>query len=144
MLADVADARREGARLVPACEMVGLSLRTYRRWTSSDEVPRDSRRDAEHPAPSHKLSDVERAAMIAVCQEPRFARLPPSQIVPQLADEGRYLGSESSFYRVLHEAGQQHHRGRAAAPVRREPATHEATGPNHLWCWDVSVPQQAA
>ena len=138
MLADVADARREGARLVPACEMVGLSLRTYRRWTSSDEVPRDSRRDAEHPAPSHKLSDVERAAMIAVCQEPRFASLPPSQIVPRLADEGRYLGSESSFYRVLHEAGQQHHRGRAEAPVRREPATHEATGPNQLWCWDVS------
>lgn len=137
-LADIVEARREGARLRPACEIAGLSLRTYRRWTVSGAVQGDGRAGAEHPAPSHKLSVSEREAIVAVCQEPRFASLPPSQIVPQLADEGCYLGSESSFYRVLHEAGQQHHRGRADAPRRREPATHEATGPNQLWCWDVS------
>lgn len=138
MLNDIAEARREGARLLPACEMVGLSLRTYRRWTLSEEVQGDGRPGAAHPVPSHKLSETEREAIMAVCHEPRFASLPPSQIVPRLADEGCYLGSESSFYRVLHEAGQQHHRGRADAPSRREPATHEATGPNQLWCWDVS------
>ena len=137
-LADIAEARGEGARLGPACEIAGLSLRTYRRWTVSGAVQGDGRPGAEHPAPSHKLSVSEREAIVAVCQAPRFASLPPSQIVPQLADEGCYLGSESSFYRVLHEAGQQHHRGRADAPRRREPATHEATGPNQLWCWDVS------
>ena len=60
------------------------------------------------------------AAGPSVCQEPRFGSLPPSQIVLRLADEGRYLGSESSFYRVLHEVDQQHHRGRADAPARRE------------------------
>ena len=84
------------------------------------------------------IAICDREAIVAVCQAPRFASLPPSQIVPRLADEGCYLGSESSFYRVLHEAGQQHHRGRADLPRRREPATHEATGPNQLWCWDVS------
>ena len=41
----------------------------------------------------------------------------PSQIVPQLADEGVYLASESSFYRVLHAASQQQHRECADAPI---------------------------
>ena len=54
---------------------------------------------------------------------------PPSQIVPILADEGVYLGSERSMYRVLHERGQQHHRGRAAKASRRKPTSHCATGP---------------
>jgi putative transposase len=40
----------------------------------------------------------------------RFGSLPPSQIVPLLADEGRYLASESSFYRVLRQAGQDYER----------------------------------
>lgn len=138
MIADVNEARQQGARLSPACAVVGLSLRTYRRWTRDDAIAADGRPDADRPSPAHKLSADERAAILAVCHEPRFASLPPSQIVPRLADEGRYLASESSFYRVLHEAGQQHHRGRASAPHRREPPSHEATGPNQVWCWDVS------
>ena len=121
-----------------ACEIIGVSLRTYRRWTSGNTVAGDRRPNAERPPPTHKLTAAEREAILAVCHEARFASLPPSQIVPRLADEGRYLASESSFYRVLHAAGEQHHRGRAETPVRREPATHEATGPNQLWCWDVS------
>ena len=124
--------------------MVSISLRTYRRWTVDGEVQEDGRPGIDRQTPSHKLNTAEREAIAAVCQEPRSASLLPSQIVPHLADEDRYLGSESSVYRVLHEVGQQNHRGRAEAPVRREPATHEATGPNQLWCWDVSVPQQAA
>jgi len=138
MIADVAEARQQGARLAAACAVTGLSLRTYRRWTSDGEVQADGRPGAEHPAPAHKLSAAERDAILAACHEPRFASLPPSQMVPRLADEGLYLGSESSFYRVLHAADEQHHRGRAAAPQRREPATHEARGPNQVWCWDIS------
>lgn len=135
---DIAEARRQGARLTAACEIVGVSLRTYRRWTTGDTAEGDRRPNAERPPPSHQLTAAEREAIRAVCHEARFASLPPSQIVPRLADEGRYLASESSFYRVLHAAGEQHHRGRAETPVRREPPTHEATGPNQLWCWDVS------
>ena len=52
-----------------------------------------------------------------------FNSLPPSQIVPRLADQGQYLASESSFYRILRATGQQHHRGRARPPVRRKPPT---------------------
>jgi putative transposase len=138
MIADIEEARRKGARLARACAVIGLSLRTYRRWTRGSEVQTDARPDAERPEPSHKLSVAEREAILTVCHEARFASLPPSQIVPRLADEGCYLGSESSFYRLLHEADQQHHRGRAGAPQRREPATHQACGPHEVWCWDVS------
>jgi hypothetical protein len=44
---------------------------------------------------------------------PRFAETPPARIVPALADEGTYIASEASFYRVLRVAGQMNRRGRA-------------------------------
>lgn len=135
MLADIDEAREQGAPLQEACRIVGIGLRTYRRWKGGGE---DRRPQVQREAPAHKLSEAERAAIVAACNEPRFASLPPSQIVPRLADEGCYLASESSFYRILHEKGLQHHRGRAREAQRREPPTHEATGPNQVWCWDVS------
>lgn len=138
MIDDMGKARAEGARLVAVCEVVGISLRTYRRWTQGDEVRSDGRPTALRPPPAHQLSEAECAEVLRVCSEPRFASLPPSQIVPRLADEGVYLASESSFYRVLHAAGQQQHRGRADAPRRKAPTSHEATGPNQVWCWDIT------
>lgn len=138
MVEDIAQAREQGARLERACGVVGICLRTYRRWTRDGEVKADGRAQAVRPLPANRLSDEERAEVLQVCSEPRFASLPPSQIVPRLADEGRYLASESSFYRVLHDAGQQHHRGRAAAPNRKVPTSHEASGPNQVWCWDIT------
>ena len=138
MIQDIGTARAQGARLEPACEVVGISLRTYRRWTQGGQVQADGRPQAVRPSPSHRLSEAERAEVLRVCSDPRFASLPPSQIVPRLADEGLYLASESSFYRVLHAAGQQQHRGRAEAPTRKAPTSHEATGPNQVWCWDIT------
>src|ERR1700674_2426143 len=52
------------------------------------------RPDTAHPEPSHKLSEAERERMVRLCDE---RRLPPSQIVPRLADEGAYVASQSSF-----------------------------------------------
>ena len=49
---------------------------------------------------------------------PEHASLPPSQIVPRLADQGQYLASESSFYRVLKEHGQINRRGKAQLPQK--------------------------
>ena len=53
---------------------------------------------------------------MAVANEPRFAEMPPARIVPALADEGIYIGSESSFHRVLRAHGQMNRRGRARPP----------------------------
>jgi len=138
MIEDITQARQQGARLELACEVIGISLRTYRRWMQGGDIQADRRTEAERPSPAHRLSEEERHEVLRVCNEPRFASLPPSQIVPRLADEGRYLASESSFYRVLHEADQQQHRGRAEAPSHRTPTSHEATGPNQIWCWDIT------
>jgi len=78
-----------------------------------------------------------------VCNLPQYAHLPPSHafgVMPALADEGIYIASESTFYRVLREADQRHHRGKAQAPRKvPKPTSHCATAPNQVWSWD-SVP----
>jgi len=139
VLSWIDDARVSGARQAKACEIVGVSERTVRRWRPDEIVVEDQRPVVKRAAPSHKLSVEERRKILSVCNEPRFRNKPPSQIVPILADEGRYIGSESTINRVLKEQGQLNHRGRAKAPEkRREPTTHIATGPNQLWSWDVT------
>ena len=91
------------------------------------------------PEPANKLSASERAAVLEACNSEEFASLPPSQIVPKLADQGRYLASESSFYRILRADGQQQHRGWAKPPVRRKPpASYRASAPCEVWTWDIT------
>ncbi|WP_240611745.1 IS3 family transposase [Acidiferrobacter sp. SPIII_3] len=86
----------------------------------------------------NRLSEAERAEALRVVNEPRFASLPPTQIVPRLADEGRYIASESTLYRLLRAANQLAHRGRAKTPDTRPIPRHRARGANTLWCWDIS------
>ncbi len=128
-----------GARKRQACEEVGLSLRTLQRWTQGGKVKKDQRPIAQRPAPSNELSEQERAAILATCNQSVYAELPPSQIVPRLADEGIFLASESSFYRILKAADQLNHRERSKAPQKRRcPTTHVAQAPNRVWSWDIS------
>lgn len=137
---DVAQAHAAGARLAPACELVGIDARTLQRWKADDGLlVGDGRPLADHPQPAHALSEAERAQIVRVANEPRFAEVPPARIVPMLADEGVYLASESTFSRVLRAQGQTQHRGRARAPQKsRPPSTHVATAPNQVWCWDLT------
>lgn len=132
------EAWKSGARKFKACNELGISVRTYQRWTKDGSVKLDQRPVAERPTPANKLSQDEYDAILDVVNEPDFKSLPPSQIVPTLADQGRYLASESTFYRVLHEAKEQHHRGRTKSPQKRTVTTHRATGPNQVWCWDIT------
>jgi putative transposase len=128
-----------GARRAKACAELEISDRTLRRWTKDGQFHADQRPFVPRPEPANKLSAVERTAVLAVCNSEEFASLPPSQIVPKLADQGRYLASESSFYRILRAQGQQHHRGRARPPVRRKPPTsYKASGPCEVWTWDIT------
>ena len=74
LIRDIAQARVQGARLAPACALAGIDVRTLQRWKSNDGVPRGDRRpDADRPVPSHALSETERAQIIEVANEPRFA-----------------------------------------------------------------------
>jgi transposase InsO family protein len=133
-------AHGSGARLHLACEIAGIDLRTLQRWKASDGlVEGDGRPLAMRATPSHALSPAERAEVLSVANEPRFADVPPARIVPALADEGIYLASESTFARVLRAQGQNAHRGRAKAPrASRPPTTHIARAPREVWCWDMT------
>jgi transposase InsO family protein len=137
---DIRIAREAGARLTAACEIAGIELRTLQRWSAGEGAIRgDGRPLAVRATPRHALSEAERAQVLAVANEPRFAALPPARIVPMLADEGVYLASESTFSRVLKAHGQTAHRGHAKAPrASRPPTTHIATGPCQVWCWDMT------
>jgi putative transposase len=137
---DIHTAHAAGARLKFACETAGITLRTLQRWQAADGlVSGDGRPQAVRPVPGHALSKAERAQVLAVANEPRFASVPPARIVPMLADEGIYLASESTFGRVLRAHGQSAHRGRAKAPKAvRPPTTHLASGPRQVWCWDMT------
>ena len=134
------EAHKAGARLEPACEVAGISVRTLQRWTDEDDqIKADARPTADRPVPANALSPEERAAVLALVNEPRFAALSPAQIVPALADEGCYVASESTIHRILRAEGQNAHRGRAKEPrPKRPPTTHTATSPTQVWCWDLT------
>lgn len=132
----VDEARTDGARLKSACAELGIGTNTYRRWKKGGE---DGRPQAPKYAPSHALTALEKAMILAVCHESDYASLPPTQIVPVLLDDHAwYIASESSFYRVLAEHNENHRRGNRTTGRVGPPRRHEATGPNQIWCWDVS------
>lgn len=125
-----------GARRAVACREVDLSLRTWQRWQTR---PEDRRADAVRPMPANRLSVEEEQQIRTLCHQPEYASLPPSQIVPRLADKGIYLASESSFYRVLRRHGEVHQRGRQMKATRiKAPTTYTATGPCQVWTWDIT------
>lgn len=70
--------------------------------------------------------------------EPRFRDLSPVQVVPLLADEGTYVGSESTMYRILRDEKEMAHRQATRPAVRRPPREHVATGPNQVVSWDIT------
>jgi len=129
-----------GARQSAACAELGVSARTLQRWKDPRDGIREDRRPvAGRAAPANRLSEEERDLIVATCATPEFASLPPSQIVPRLADRGTYIASKSSMYRVLRERGQNHRRGRARPPRRsKPPASFEAQAPCQVWSWDIT------
>lgn len=65
--------------------------------------------------------------------------MPPCEIVPTLADEGTYIASESTFYRILREEKMQNHRGRYQKPRKyAKPTSYCATASNQVWTWDIT------
>jgi putative transposase len=95
----IQEAVGSGARLWKACEVIGITVRSYRRW--GKELRQGDGRHAPRSRPANALSQKEVAAILAVATSVRFRDLAVSQIVPILAEEALYVASEFSFYRVL-------------------------------------------
>jgi transposase InsO family protein len=138
VIALLTEATSAGARQKPACVVLGLSVRTVQRWQDEDAM-REDQRPARRFEPANKLSEDERSQVLAVANCPEFGHLPPSQIVPRLADRGEYIASESTFYRVLRAENQlMHRRADRSAQPRSKPRALSATAPNQLYSWDIT------
>jgi transposase InsO family protein len=134
----IAEAVAAGARLERACEVAELDARTVQRWRKQGPQGGRDRREGPRHRPRNALSEQERSKVLAATHRAEFRDASPKTIVPALADRGEYLGSESTFYRVLREAGEATPRGRARPATPRPVATHTATGPNQVWSWDIT------
>jgi putative transposase len=137
ILSLVKEATDAGARQKMACEMIGISAKTQQRWSQSSN-DKDGRIEAPH-SPQNKLTALERQRILKVVNEPDFAHLPASQIVPRLADKGIYIGSESTIYRILKEEKQLQHRLKSK-PARKiiKPKALTAIAPNQVYTWDIT------
>jgi len=134
----IAEAVHAGARQSKACAVLGLTCRTLRRWRAADSLI-DRRKGASRKPCRHALTAGEKEDILAACNSPEYQSLPPSQIVPRLADKGLYLASESTFYRVLREHGQANRRGRAQPPrTVLRPHAWLASAPLKTWSWDIT------
>jgi len=124
-----------GCRLGAVGKILEVSPRTLQRWVH-DGI--QDRRKGAVKRTTRKLSDVERAQIVKICNSIEYQNLTPHQIVPILAEKGRYLASESSLYRVLRQQGllvaKTPHRTRGDS----RPDELKATGPRQLWSWDIS------
>lgn len=134
----VAEAVQAGARQRLACELLNITERTLERWKHPDGPPEDQRPIAPRPTPTNKMTEHERNTVLEIVNRKEFQSLPPSQIVPALADRGQYICSESTMYRIMRAFKEQNHRGRAAVPVPRHKSSHCATGPLQVFTWDIT------
>jgi len=124
-----------GARLGigELCDAFAVPRATYyRRLEEPAAAPR--------PTPARALSSAERQGVLDVLHEPRFVDLAPAQVHAQLLDEGRYVCSERTMYRILaanHEVKER--RNQLRRPVYTKPELL-ATAPNQVWSWDITEP----
>lgn len=118
-----------------ACELLGVSASTYYRCckkrtpSTTVQAKRKSKR---------ALSEVEEERVLQVLHEDRFIDKAPAEIFAALLDEGIYLCSIRTMYRILHKHGEVKERRN----IRRHPQYEKpellATGPNQVWSWDIT------
>ncbi len=119
----------------PSCDLVGKSRATVYRRRKPESCAAGSRAPAPHPA---SLSAAERTEVLKVLRSERFVDKAPAQVWATLLDEGVYLCSVSTMYRLLREHGEvRERRAQATHPAKVKPEL-VATGPNQVWTWDVT------
>jgi putative transposase len=127
MTQTVADLK-ERLGVAPTCAALGLPRASYYR----------SQRSQPRRTPPRALTLAERQTALAVLHEPRFVDLAPAQVYTRLLDEGRYLCSERTLYRIL-DANKEvrERRDQLRHPVYQKPELL-ATAPNQVWSWDIT------
>ncbi len=132
----IEEAKTEGARISKACECLEISVRTFKRWKSGRII--DQRKGSDKSIPK-KLTSEERQAIIDACCSREYQDLTPYEIQVILLDAKVYLGSVSTFYRVLRSENMVHFRGNTRKGTKKHrPPERVATGPNQVWAWDIT------
>ena len=118
----------------PACRALGVSPATiYRR-----RRPPTVRPSRPRPTPARALSGAERQDLLAEMHSERFVDCAPAQIWATLLDEGRYLASERTMYRILAQQGENRERRNQLLHPPYDKPELLATRPNELWSWDIT------
>ncbi len=134
ILALVVEARKNGCRIKIACSDLEITFNTYMHW----ENDKADRRRGPLSTPANKLSVNITNEILSIASKQEFVDLSPWIIVAKLADQGKYIASESSFYKVLKEKKLLAHRGKSAPRTHKRPIPLVATGPNQIWSWDIT------
>jgi putative transposase len=133
-LALIIEAVLNGSRHFIACDDMGIDVKTFKRW----KIDIQDKRNGPKTEPANKLTVEEKKEIILISTKKEYMDLSPSQIVPSLADQGVYIASESSFYKVLKENDLLEHRGKSKKKSHNKPAPLVATGPNQIYSWDIT------
>lgn len=128
------EASKQDCRIKVACADVGIDIKTLQRWRGSPE----DKRKGPISTPANKLNDTVKKEILETATSKEFCDDSPWVIVAKLADQGIYLASESSFYKVLKEQKLLAHRGKSKPPTKKRPTPLIASGPNQIWSWDIT------
>ena len=114
------------------CAALGVARATfYRRQDPRPEPP-------PRKPPARKLQPEEREAVLDTLHAPRFVDLAPAEIYATLLDEGKYLCSERTMYRILEENQEVRERRNQLRHPKYAAPELLATAPNQLWSWDIT------
>lgn len=120
--------------LKTACKLLGANRSTIQRRRQPPKLGPPKPR----PEPSNKLTEPERQHILGVLRSPQYCDLAPAQVWARLLDDGTYLCSISTMYRLLRIAGENRERRRQRThPARKKPELI-ATTPNEVWSWDIT------
>lgn len=136
ILEEIEYALTQGAKLIDCCNGIGLSKRTFQRWRSAKSFLEDKRNGPKNNP--NALTEPEKLEAFEIMTSERFADKSPYFIVATLADEGKFICSESSMYRILKKHSLLIHRGRSKASTYCKMDPLVASSPNQIWSWDIS------
>ena len=131
---DAAEDLAKGSGVVRACAAIGVPRASFYRWRRGAPVCQ-VRQARPHP---RSLSEEERHAVVETLHSDRFVDQAPAAVYATLLDEGRYLCSPRTMYRILDAHGEvRERRNQLRHPVYEKPELL-ATGPNQVWSWDIT------
>lgn len=135
LMTSVAVSVEGGARKGVACAAIDLQLRTLERWEAQTL---GDMRAIIVKEPANKLTSDERREVLKLCCSDEFKDMPPNEIIPKMAETGRFIASEASFYRILKAEGMVNKSSSRKTSRRKKPTALTASGPCQVWSWDIT------